>query len=393
MPNYSPTLRVLNVLFESRYGGPQKRVSQVGEVLFTYGVQTILCQPPSGKVALKAAQEARVPIRDIAFERIPRPQDLKRVLRWAVLLPRDVWRFVDLFRRERPDIVHVNGAFFIAPAIAAKLAGIPLVWHLNDTIVPPRIAAVFGVLVRTLANQIVVAAEAVALHYGVNRGAYKVIYAPVDTKKFRAPEPTSKGFGQEVPRIGLIANWSPLKGVEYFVQAAGLVREQLGGKLEVVFVGERFSTHLEYCQRVDELIDELNLGSAIHDYGFVASASDMATILAGMDVLVLSSTTEASPMVVLEGMAAGVPVVATDVGGVREMLLGDPSSPAGTVVPPRDPEALAKAILDLLDHSEKATLMGKNGHRLAKEHFSLEVCARRHLEVYTHIRNRLVRES
>lgn len=87
-------------------------------------------------------------------------------------------------------------------------------------------------------------------------------------------------------------------------------------------------------------------------------------------------------MVVLEGMAAGVPVTATDIGGVREMLFGDPARPAGVVVPPRNPEAISGAILRLLREPDEAACMGKNGRLLAEERFSLEICARRHLEVY-----------
>lgn len=87
-------------------------------------------------------------------------------------------------------------------------------------------------------------------------------------------------------------------------------------------------------------------------------------------------------MVVLEGMAAGVPVVAADVGGLRELLLGDPERPAGVVVPPRDPEAISQAVLRLLEKPDEASRMGENGRSLAEERFSLQTCAWRHLEVY-----------
>jgi glycosyltransferase involved in cell wall biosynthesis len=379
-------LRVLNVLFEARYGGPPKRVSMVGEALLAHGVETVLCKPFRSNDALKVAtQEPKIPVRQIAFEHIPRPRDLRRVLRWMVLLPRDVLRFMSLFRREKPDVVHVNGAFFIPPAIAAKLTGIPLVWHLNDTIVPARVAPAFGALVRLLADQIVVAAEGVASHYGVNGAAYEVIYAPVDAKRFRTSSLTSRERGRRVPRVGLIASWSPVKGVEYFVRAAAQARERLGGAMEIVFAGAKLPSHDEYCRGIERLIEELELGPAIHEHGYVPS---VAEVLAGLDVLVLSSVSEASPMVVLEGMAAGVPVVATDVGGVRELLLNDHARPAGIVVQARDPEPIAAALIDLLQHPEKASLMGENGRQLANERFSLDTCVEKHLQIYTKIVNR-----
>ena len=369
-------MKVINVLFDDRYGGPQKRVLQVAESLAGRGVQTTLCLPEGKGNAAPIARDRGVNVLRVPFGRIPRPRELANVLRWISGLPGDVRRFMKLFRRELPDVVHVNGAFFLAPAIAAKLAGVPLVWHLNDTVVPLRAAVVFGVLVRGLADRIVVAAEAVAKHYRVTSSPYTVIYAPVDLDDFRVA-----GAGHEgtMARVGLVANWNPLKGLEYFVRAAALVRKELGGGAEFVIAGARLDTHLGYAHRVEGLIDELELRSAVRDLGFLPS---VAPVLETLDVLVLSSTAEASPMVVLEGMAAGVPVVAMDVGGVREMLLGAPARPAGIVVPPRDPGAMSKEILRLLRDPDEAARMGTNGRRLTKERFSLEICARRHLKVY-----------
>ena len=379
-------ISVFNVLFDDRYGGPQKRVIQVAEMLFEHGVQTILGLPSGAGNAAEIAKGAGVSVRRIAFERIPSPRNLGRLLRWIAFLPRDIRCFVTLFRREQPDVIHVNGAFFIAPAIAAKLTKVSLVWHLNDTLPPARIAAISGLLVRLLANRIVVAAKAVAVHYGVDCSPHEVIYAPVHTQSYGVIRHSPLEHEQKVPRIGLIANWNPVKGLEYFVRAATRVREHLGGKLDVVFAGARLASCADYSQCIDALIDELGLRDAIRDYGFVPS---VIPILTDLDVLVLSSTTEACPMAILEGMAAGVPVVATDVGGVRELLLGDPTSPAGIVVSPRQPKAIATAILDLLASPDKASRMGENGRRLAKERFSLEVCTQRHLKVYADATNKV----
>lgn len=373
----NPEVHILNVLFDDRYGGPQKRVLQVAEELTGRGVRTILCLPEGKGNTASIASERGVDVRRVSFGRTPRPREPLNVVRWVLGLPGDVWRFVKLFRRERPDAVHVNGAFFLSPAVAAKLAGVPLVWHLNDTLVPKRAAVVLGALVRGLADQIVVAAEAVAGHYAVASSPYLVIYAPVDVEELR---PAGRGHQEgELDRVGLIANWNPLKGLEYFVRAAALVRGYSGRRVEFAIAGARLDTHSEYARSIEELIEELGLSSAIRGLGFLPS---VATFLETLDVLVLSSTTEASPMVVLEGMAAGVPVVAADVGGVRELLLGDPERPAGLVVPPRDPEAISRAILRLLEKPDEASRMGENGRLLAEECFSLQTCARRHLAVY-----------
>jgi glycosyltransferase involved in cell wall biosynthesis len=371
-------MHVINCLFDDRYGGAPKRVVQVAESLARYGVKTTVCLPEGSGNAADAARESGVPVLRLGFGRIPRPSDPARVLRWMARFPRDVGRFVNLFRRERPDVVHVNGAFFLAPALAAKLAGIPLVWHLNDTVVSAKVAPVLGTLVRILADRVVTSSEAVAVHYGVARTPHEVVHVPVDPRCYGVALGGSRRRGG-VPRIGLVANWNPLKGVEYFVRTAALVREELGDGLEVVFAGARLDTHADYARSLDDLISELGLRPVVRELGFVSSVAD---VLADLDVLVMTSISEASSMPVLEAMAAGLPVVAANVGGVPEILAADPDRPAGILVPPRHPEAMATAVLKLLQEPDLADRMGHNGYRLAKERFSLEVRAQQHLELY-----------
>lgn len=377
---------VLNVLFDDRFGGSSKRVTQVARYLATHeDVHTLLCLPEGTGNTAEVAWEMGVPITRVGFERIPRPSDLRRVFRWTVRLPRDVRRFLDLYRRERPDVTHVNGAFFLPPAIAAKLARVPLAWHLNDTVIPKKVAPLFGALVRLMADRVLVTSEDVARHYGVTDFPHDVMPPPVDPRCF---DVTWRPRRDGRRRIGLVANWNPLKGVEYFVRAAALVRERLGEDLEVVFVGAKLETHADYARGVDALIDEFGLRPAVREYGFVPS---VAPILAGLDVLVMTSTAEASSMPVLEAMAIGVPSVASDAGGVRELLHAELEHPAGVVVPIRNPEAIAAAVLDLLRRPKEAAQMGENGRRLASERFSLKACAGRHLKAYKGAVGRKVR--
>ena len=311
------------------------------------------------------------------FERIPRPTDLKRVFNWMVRLPRDIRHFIALFRIEQPDVVHVNGAFFVSPAIAAKLVRRPLVWHLNDTMLPRKAARLFGVPVRLLADKVVASASEVALHYSIPPRLYEVLYPPVDVEYFKASPPEERDLS--VQRIGLVGNWNPVKGLEYFVRAAAQVRKGTENDVEIVFAGARLATHADYARKVDRLIEDLGLRSVVTELGFVNS---IAPVLKSLDVVVSSSTSEAAQSSVIEATAAGVPVVTTDVAGAREVLLADPDEPAGIVVEPRNPEAIAAAVLELLRDPEKAARMGRSGRRLAEERFSLEICARRHLEVY-----------
>ena len=372
-------MKVVNLFFEDRYGGPQKRAIQVAREIRARGVSTIIVLPEGSGNADQAAAQEDVATARIDFCRTPRLTEFFQVIRWAILLPFDIVRFVRYYRLEAPDVAHVNGAFFIAPALAAKISGIPVVWHLNDTIVPGKLAFFLGWLVRVLANEIVVAARAVARHYCIPDGKYTVIFAPVDIEKIQQVK-TRKHVTGAIPdaiSIGLIANWSPIKGVEFYVQAAALLRDRIDKPLRVLFAGQRMS-NVEYCRKIEQLIDACGLRPHVVDLGFIPHVEDF---LAQIDVLVMSSTTEACPMSVLEAMAAGIPVVATDVGGTRELLLeGDQK--AGIIVPARDASAIADALMEILQSPDVSKQMGTNGRRFAERKFSLDVCANRHVEVY-----------
>jgi glycosyltransferase involved in cell wall biosynthesis len=106
---------------------------------------------------------------------------------------------------------------------------------------------------------------------------------------------------------------------------------------------------------------------------------DVDQLLAAADLFVLSSDSEGLPMSVLEAMAAGLPVVASGVGGVPELVK---DGETGALVPPRDSHALAAAIREIAGDPQLRDRLGQAGRRRAEVEFSLEGCRRRHLELY-----------
>jgi len=372
-------VRIANVLFDDRFGGPPKRVVLVARRLERDGIQTLLYVPDGNGNVVELARAAGVDTRRVRFQRMPKPRGVWSIVRWLCGLTRDIASFISSFRDETPALVHVNGAFFVAPAVAAKILRLPLVWHLNDTSVGWPIAPLLGVVVRMLADRVVVAAEAVARHYGVAGSEHHVVYAPVQVEQFESLPTARREAPASAMRLGLVANWNPTKGIEHFVRACALLRQTSGTRLEVVFAGARLTTQADYCREIDDLIDALGLRTSVSDLGF---ASDIATVMSAIDVLVLSSTAEACPMVVLEAMAAGVPVVAADVGGVRELLRPGTADEAGLVVPPRDPSAIAWAVQRIFDAPDMARRLVQNGCRAARERFGLESCAVKHRDIY-----------
>lgn len=112
---------------------------------------------------------------------------------------------------------------------------------------------------------------------------------------------------------------------------------------------------------------------------FAGEVAEVAPWLAAADLLVLPSRWEGCPNAVLEAMSAGLPVVATDVGGTPELVL---DGVTGRLVPPREPMALARAVIDVLRDPKAALAMGAAGRARAAAEFSVERMVREHLALY-----------
>lgn len=112
---------------------------------------------------------------------------------------------------------------------------------------------------------------------------------------------------------------------------------------------------------------------------FLAPRRDIPQLLPAMDLLVSSSLREVMPNVVMEAMAAGLPVVATDVGGTAEVV---EHGMTGLLIPPRDAAALTHAIGTLLKHPEQRRLMGQAGRRRIQQQFSLDTTVAKTVAIY-----------
>ena len=133
---------------------------------------------------------------------------------------------------------------------------------------------------------------------------------------------------------------------------------------------------LEYKKALEKLTQELGLNNHVLFLGF---RNDITCLLNTLDLFVLPSVSEGLPNVVLEAMACSLPVVATSVGGVPEILANKQN---GILVPPRDPMAIATAILELLDNRERRVSIGLNARKFVEKKFSLETQVNQFQKLY-----------
>jgi glycosyltransferase involved in cell wall biosynthesis len=195
-----------------------------------------------------------------------------------------------------------------------------------------------------------------------------VVYNGIDLNRFTKKDDKARalrhelGLKERVPVIGIVGSMvGPRKDHATFLRAMQIVRQSFRSDLQLLCVGG--GPGLRETQRLVE-----NLGLA-KNVTFAGVRFDVPEILGILDILVSSSQWEGMPNVIMEAMAAGKPVVATNVGGTPELV---EHGRTGLLVPPKNPVSLAAAVQYLLEHPELAGLMGTTGREKIEQHFTLK---------------------
>jgi glycosyltransferase involved in cell wall biosynthesis len=199
----------------------------------------------------------------------------------------------------------------------------------------------------------------------------EIIYnAAIPLAEESGAEPLDAAFPpkRDHPRLGVIARLSPEKGVDLFLEAAQLLHRR-GVAFSALIIGDGPDRG-----KLEAQCARLGIGPMIT---FVGHQRDMRLVYRALDLLVIPSRSEGLPNVLLESLHVGVPVVATAVGGVPEVL-EDPRS--GVVVPPGDPGALAEGVIQALTHLNDPEW--QNAARTAATRFSLAGRIENHRRVY-----------
>jgi len=227
----------------------------------------------------------------------------------------------------------------------------------------------YGYVSRRMVDGIIVNSSAAAgelrERFGVPAGRVHDIGAGIDVDGIGAAEPSEdmrRSLGLEGLRVvGCVAKLSRVKNHALFLRAAARVS---AGRHDVVFliVGDG-----ALRGELEELAGWLNLSGRVF---FLGERADVPAILKLMDVFVLPSTSEGLPNALMEAMAAGVPVVATNVGGVPELVT---NGVTGRLVGPQDEQGMERAIAELLDDPGKASEMGRAGHDRVRRDYDISV--------------------
>ncbi len=361
---------VVHIDTERTWRGGQRQAHHLLKAMHQQGYRvTMVCQP--GSPLERACEEGALPCLPVAMP--------------GEFAPVSGWRIARHCRAHSYTVLHAHSAHALSVALWTKL------WHSDLALIAVR-RVDFHIKGHWLSrfkytnayvDRIVCVCEAirqVLLSDGVPPDKLVTIHSGVDLQRFHdLPHRSDARRRMGIPRdrlvVGTVAALARHKDYPNLLEAARIV---LGKRDDVVFcaVGQG-----------PEESRLLRMARSFELYGkfvFAGFQKDPRTHLPGFDVFVLASRREGFGGAVVEAQAVGIPVVACHTGGLPEVVQHERN---GLLVPPRDPAALAEAILRLLADPQLRTRLGANGRRHA-EKFSIEASVEKNLQLYQTVSSR-----
>jgi glycosyltransferase involved in cell wall biosynthesis len=286
--------------------------------------------------------------------------------RWVTSSARtllDAIRMARLIRRRKIELVLTNSSVCLAPVLAARLARVPVVVHARD-VPKSRLAPLVFALHGALAHTVVVISGGLAPFFRRGRRARIVKIADGIAAPSRPSSAVARPRAFHSPlRLCLVGGVDPRKGQDIAVAALAQLRER-GVEATLELVGREVDR--EFATVVRDAAQRLGVAQSVV---FVGEVGDAGPHLDRADIAIAPSRGEWTPLVLMEALARGLPVVATRVGGVQEIVSDGES---GLLVAPEDSAALAAAILELLADPGAAAQMAQRGRDHVDAEFKVE---------------------
>ena len=291
---------------------------------------------------------------------------------WALNV-RAVQRIAAIARERKADVVLSNSAAAFGGALAARRAGLPHVWSIHEILAGERTFLHYLFGSRRLIQFICDHSARVIVNSEATRAAFpdsdKIILV-YNGLVIRPGDPDVRDiilaeFGLEKGEraIGVIGKFYPGKSQKEVLQAFVLIAGRYPD-LKLVFLGA--SADARYEQEVRRIARLSHLARRVYFGGY---RSDLPEVLQTLSVVVVASVVESFGRAALEGMAAGVPVLAVRAGGLTEIVEHGVN---GFLAESREPDVLAAALAEILDHSELRADIIKNGYRTVREKYAIE---------------------
>lgn len=306
-----------------------------------------------------------------------------RLFPWLLGFVPSAIRLAALLRHEKIDLVHTNTGVICSSALAARLAGVPHVWHIRDWFQE------FGPLwkpysryILALSSKILCVSRPIAEQFPPSP-KIEVLHNGFDLSEFpplREEERREARARWKIPFdafvVGTVGRIKFVrKGQEFLLRAAALLKARRV-PVTCLLAGGAAPGSEDHIERMKELANELGV-----EVVFSGELADPRPAYAAMDVFVLpSAQPEPFGGVVMEAMSLGLPVIGTSIGGTPEQI-GDSNS--GRLIPPADPAALAETLAELASSAEIRRRIGAQARERVSINFSLDRMVTRIEEICT----------
>ncbi len=376
--------KILYVITKSNLGGAQKYVYDLATSLPKESFDVAVVCGGSGPLV---DMLAKANIRVIPIKSLSRDINLGGD-------SRSFFELISIFRREKPDVIHVNSSKVGGlGAVAGRIARIPRIvftchgWAFNEERSAVALAVIqffswltvmFSHMTITVSNRDFVD----GLRMPLTKGRLILVHNGIRNPEFK-DRMTAQTYirdlarknGVEIPKtsllMGAIGELHKNKGYEYMFRAFAEARKIRSSPYRLLVMGEG-----EEKENLKKLIEELDLETDVSLLGFV---KDAPTYLTAFDAFALTSIKEGLPYVVIEAGYAGLPVVATNVGGVREII---EDMRTGILVQTRKPDDIAQGLTFLVNETEKSKQFGAALKEKVQKEFSMEKMVRETVAVY-----------
>ena len=365
---------IAHILPWANVAGTEVATVRLAEAARTSGYDNLLYVP---ELPGAGAIEAYAAARDLPTVRY-RQVTPERRRPWPYLA--NVARMTADFRQRRIGLVHcgdLDGAYF--SALAGRLSGAKVVCHVRCD--APRLTALERLLLKPVQRYVFVSRNTMAnqdFPFDPTRAA--VLYDGIDAPRLALDAAAARAF-YGLPAsafvVGMAARFNAQKDHATLIRATALAAARQPG-LHVLLAGAHDSAAAAILQGLEALMDA-DTRARVHFAGF---EPQMDRFYAAIDAKVLSTHYEGLPLVIIEAMAAGKPVIATAVSGIPEVVA---DGETGLLVPPGRPDALAQAILRLAEDPALAGRMGEAGRQRAARQFSTESFTQAVAQLYGHI--------
>lgn len=380
-------MRQLFVVHGPAYGGGIGQFTRLREPLARRGWEIAGLVPTGAATAPRLRQDG-IEVHEIELHRLRRTPDPRTQFAFARGVVGEIGAIRRLIREQDIDLVQVHGDTNPHGAIAAHLEGRAVVWQIYDTVTPPPARRLTMPFVTRTADVMTTWGRQLGLDYPGTESLgerWLTVFPPVDGDVFKQVTAETRAAGRDRMGVsdadvvvGQVGNFNPTKGHDHLVEALAAVRQSVPAAVARIY-GAPSPAHPTLAQDVRVRATELGLDD--HAVVLADGGRDVPVLMPGFDVLSLSSVrrSEGMPTVILEAMACGLPVVATDVGAVRELVV---DGETGIIVEPEDPQQFAQALKRVVEDSGLRARMGAAGRARFEKTFSLDVLGDIHEKAY-----------